>query len=328
MPGKELSTTTAPAVAQDITPTDATKELKRLMGWTPKTVQLVIATSVPEGTPPYEVLRFAYACRRTGLDPIARQIYLVKYGSKFVNQTGIDGFRLTAARTRQAAGVDEPEFEQEQRETVALCSFDRNSNTWAVTGAENILRPSKCRVKVYRKMEDGTVATFVGVARWEEFARYDKRTIVGEEGKTKVVKALRDMWAAMPFNQLAKCAEAQAWRKGFPAELGDIFTDGEMGMVIDVVGTPVDQRPLNIPQRASESVGSAARGGSIAEELWNKLMDATGGNAEEAGRRLEKLTAFEKDGKSIPGVRDWKKLTDGRAKTTLNILERQSSQRA
>ena len=43
---------------------------------------------------------FFHHCARTGLDPFARQIYLIGRGGKQTIQTGVDGFRLVARRNR------------------------------------------------------------------------------------------------------------------------------------------------------------------------------------------------------------------------------------
>lgn len=57
-----------------------------------------------------ELKLFLYQAKRTGLDPLARQIYCLPIGGKMSIQTSIDGFRVVAERSGDYAGQDEPEF--------------------------------------------------------------------------------------------------------------------------------------------------------------------------------------------------------------------------
>jgi phage recombination protein Bet len=142
-------------------------------------------------------IKFSMAvCNRTGLDPFVRQVHFTKRIDRSTNEgrivitTGIDGFRLTASRSQGYAGSDEPVFE-----------LDKNG------------KPTKATVTVY-KMVQGVRCPFTASVRWSEFYPGD-----GKEGF---------MWRKMPFGQLGKCAEAQALRKAFPAELSNIYSHEEM----------------------------------------------------------------------------------------------------
>lgn len=173
--------------------------------WTRAQVDLLKRT-LCKGLDDDEMQLFIYVSKRTGLDPFMRQIYAHKMWDsqlgdyKVVFVTGIDGFRLQSARAEGYAGVDPPEFEVDQE-----------------TGL-----PLKARVTVWRFV-DGEKCAFVGEARFKEFARY------GKDGQ------LFRQWKESPFNQLAKCAEAQAHRKASPAEVQglliheDVQPLGEMG---------------------------------------------------------------------------------------------------
>lgn len=133
-------------------------------------------------------------CSHLQLNPLLKQIHFVKRKSSsgpdtITVQVGIDGFRLAAERTGRYAGSDEPIFEMKGT------------------------RPAKATVTVYKLLE-GQRCPFTASARWEEYYPGD-----GANGS---------MWRRMPHNQLAKCAEALALRKAFPAELGSLRTDEEM----------------------------------------------------------------------------------------------------
>lgn len=200
-------------------------EVKRALTprWNKQQVELLKRT-VAKGLTDDEFLLFMYTCKRTGLDPFIKQIYAIKRfdtkedGYHMTIQTGIDGYRLIADRTGKYAGCEKPEFE-----------LDPN----------NPNQPLKATVTVY-KMVEGEKCAFVGEARWNEFVQRHPKT-----------KELMGRWADMGFNQLAKCAEAQAHRKAFPADLGSVITHDEapvidLSVVGDTAGTPpekVDTQP-------------------------------------------------------------------------------------
>lgn len=132
------------------------------------------------------------------LHPLLNQIHFVKRKSKdgtttITTQVGIDGFRLAAERSGAYAGSDDAIFEYKDTDKVRAY-------------------PTKATVTVY-KIIGGVRCPFTASARWDEYY----------PGGVQGV-----MWDNMPHNQLAKCAEALALRKGFPAELSSFRSDEEM----------------------------------------------------------------------------------------------------
>lgn len=152
-----------------------------------------------------DLLLFLYVAKRTGLDPLTKQIYAVfrwdfTQGKEVMAiQTGIDGMRLIAQRTGEYAGQDEVVFTPED---------------------ESEKYPTKATVTVY-KLLNGTRVPFTATARWREYAPYTKDKNGGNP-------KLGAMWEKMPYTMLGKCAEALALRKGFPNELSGVYSDEEM----------------------------------------------------------------------------------------------------
>jgi hypothetical protein len=77
---------------------------------------------------------------------------------------------------------------------------------------DNEEKPRKATVTVYR-LVNGVRCPFTASARWDEFFPGEKQGF---------------MWKKMPCVMLGKCAEAQALRKAFPAELSDVYTKEEL----------------------------------------------------------------------------------------------------
>ena len=159
--------------------------------WTPEQTQL-ISTTIAPGCTGDELRLFAYACQRTGLDPFSKQIYAIKRGGKMTIQAGIDGLRSIAERTGQLDGSE-----------TYWCGEDGQwADVWL--GSKP---PAAAKTIIHRK---GSSHPFVGVAR---FADYN---------------AGQGLWSKMPAAMIAKCSEALALRKAFPADLSGVYSTDEM----------------------------------------------------------------------------------------------------
>lgn len=178
-------------------------------------------------------------CKAAGLDPLQKPVHIVPMWDKNtrdmrdVVMPGIELYRVKAARTGQYAGCSEPEFGPDVTQSLG--------------GAETTF-PAWCRVTV-RRIVAGQIAEFTAVERWLENYATAKRDSQQPNA----------MWAKRPYGQLAKCAEAQALRKGFP-EIGSGPTADEMaGKSIDVDTLPA--APVNGPD---DELMTAARDAAVA----------------------------------------------------------------
>jgi phage recombination protein Bet len=162
-----------------------------LAQWSPEQSQLISSTIAPNCTAD-ELKLFAYACQRTGLDPFSKQIYAIKRGGKLTIQAGIDGLRSIAERSGQLDGS-----------ATEWCGDDGVwSDVWL--GSKP---PAAAKTIIYRK---GCGHPFVGVARFQDY------------------NAGQGLWSKMPSAMLAKCSEALALRKAFPADMSGVYTVDEM----------------------------------------------------------------------------------------------------
>jgi len=157
-----------------------------------------------------ELALLAEQAVRTGLDPMARQIYgIYRWDNRasaevMTIQVGIDGLRAVAERTGRYAGG-------------SACLFCGEDKVWTDVWSEKT-KPLAAKALV-RKVLAGVVIETEAVALWSEYG-LDK-----------------NVWKDKPAHMLGKCAESLALRKAFPQDMSGLYTDDEMARA-DVKAPP------------------------------------------------------------------------------------------
>lgn len=191
----------------------------------------LIKRTIAEGATDDELDLFMYQCKRTGLDPLARQIHFQKFVSKSTGKahvsfiTTIDGYRLIASRTGLYAGNSEPVFDGRVSITD-MGKYDKIDSA-----------PAKATVTV-KRFVNGSLCEFSASTYWVEYYPGGKKG---------------HMWRKMPHVMLAKCAEASALRKAFPADLSGVYTDDEMGQAAQPVNSEFEQHMREMDRKHDPS---------------------------------------------------------------------------
>lgn len=168
----------------------------------------LIKNTVAKDATDIELQFFVEQCKRTGLDPVTKQIYFIKdKGGKVNIQTSIDGLRLIAERSDKYEGQTPPMW----------CGADGVwKDVWLGGSA-----PLACKVGVYKKnFRDALYA----VALYSEYAQLVDEYV---DNRKTGAKKPNYIWGSKPSLMLAKVAEALALRKAFPNDMSGIYTQDE-----------------------------------------------------------------------------------------------------
>lgn len=187
--------------------------------------QLAALTSMGVVNAPESSLAlFLHTIQQTRLDPFREQIRLIARPNDFDTQstdgaprwsieTGIDGFRITGrnrARTLDlTVSLPGPEY------------LNPTTGAWQDYWLDADVPPPVARQTILVTHPDGRVESSTGVCHFAEFVK-----IADRGDPTEIDPLSREQrlggWGPMPAHMIAKCAEAQAWRRAFPAELGGL----------------------------------------------------------------------------------------------------------
>ena len=226
-------------------PTTALARIAQATGYDAEKVELIKDT-IARGASDDELMLFLHLAQRSGLDPFSRQIYLIERRAN-VNgewkttrqpQTGIDGLRLIADRTDRYAPGRQPSY------------------TYDAAGG---LLTATAYVKKFVRGEWHEIAA---TAHYDEYVQRKK------DGQPN------QMWAEKPHIMLAKCAEALALRRAFPAEMSGLYTADEIRSGADELPAAPPANPITGEIVDAPPIVHASREAlTELRDLWRQSAD-------------------------------------------------------
>jgi phage recombination protein Bet len=239
----------------------------------------VIKQSYARDTNDIEFNLFVEMCRSLNLNPIKGQISAQVYSKNdpkkrnMVVVTQIGGLRAIAARQGDYLPDDE----------APLFTYSETAKDPAI----NPLGIESVSVKVYRVIR-GEKHRIAGTVYWDEFAPIEEEWAEDESGKRRPSgkKKLKSNWLKMPRVMLAKCAEAQALRRGWPEDLSNVYSEEEMEQADIIEGTATEVLDQVAADNRMRKLGSPKHGYAIQWDIGEPLETVA------TGKLFDRVEAF------------------------------------
>lgn len=239
--------------------------------WTPtQLVQLKalkIETQGADAIPMPFVMHFLYLCQVRDLDPWLKEAYLITHGKRFYSDKdqawvdkrefttviAIDGFRKRGEDTGQYMGQVGPEWCGED-----LVWRDGWNPKWG--------SPTMARVGILRQGNPGPTW---GVAAFDEFCPLIPEYSGYGRNRQKTGRMIpTEMWTKMGANQIAKCAEAQGFRKTFPRQMSGLYAEEEFDRAkVEYQQSQEDERQREVAARVHAARGAKENAAPVEGEV-------------------------------------------------------------
>lgn len=190
---------------------------------TPAQTRLVQQTIAKDCNAP-EFDLFMAAAKSYGLDPFRKQIMPLVFNKDKPNKRQMaiivsrDGLRVMAQRCGDYRPASEP------------AAFEADPSLACDTNPKGLISAT---VRLWKQDNRGEWYPVSGVAHWEEFAPLREIWAPDPQSSERRPTGKFELdrsgnWHKMPTLMLAKCAEAQALRAGWPDQFGGLYAEEEM----------------------------------------------------------------------------------------------------
>lgn len=197
---------------------------------------------------------FLHVSQRTGLDPFAKQIYMIGrsekknvkqpsgrweevWSTKYTIQTGIEGFRVIRGRAERYEGVrgilSRPVFYNGAGEEFKVWFFKSP--------------PAAVELTYTVRDRKGVETPYTSILRYDEYVQTKKVTQNGVDAFVPV-----SQWATKPTHMLEKCTEADVYRKAFPQDYSGVDLEDAMPAA-DPDAPPIRVQSERVPVTAEQA---------------------------------------------------------------------------